>query len=165
MRKPYNGNSSSDVAEPISRSNVQKYYQRLDHREATATQTGLKASDATRKAHLLPQAARFAKSRRPPPSTPGRAWPAEDAVRRFSSRLTRSRQSGSDVSEAAGFFPAQAASADDARKRKIKIRQMLEMRAGYPWEETEPRLWQVLGTGVFFDPVVEFALGDTSAQP
>lgn len=56
------------------------------------------------------------------------------------------------------FFPAQAERVNDLRKREITIRQMLQMRAGYPWEETDPKLWQVLTTGKFFDPILNFAL-------
>ncbi len=45
------------------------------------------------------------------------------------------------------FFPELADQITDQRKDQITIRQMLQMRAGYPWEESTPELFQVLYTG------------------
>lgn len=40
--------------------------------------------------------------------------------------------------EMLGFFPELAGHVTDPRKRRIAIRQLLQMRGGYPWEEREP---------------------------
>jgi CubicO group peptidase (beta-lactamase class C family) len=45
------------------------------------------------------------------------------------------------------FFPELADQITDPRKEQITIRQMLQMRAGYPWEESTPELFEVLYTG------------------
>jgi CubicO group peptidase (beta-lactamase class C family) len=45
------------------------------------------------------------------------------------------------------FFPELADQISDPRKEQITIRQMLQMRAGYPWEESTPELFEVLYTG------------------
>ena len=42
------------------------------------------------------------------------------------------------------FFPELADQVKDPRKRQITIRQMLQMRAGYPSEETDPALNEAL---------------------
>ncbi len=45
------------------------------------------------------------------------------------------------------FFPELAAQITDPRKNEITIRQMLQMRAGYPWEESTPELFEMLYSG------------------
>ncbi len=56
------------------------------------------------------------------------------------------------------FFPEQAGRLEDDRKRRITIRQMLEMRGGYPWEETKSELWDLILTGSYLDGLVDVAL-------
>ena len=57
-----------------------------------------------------------------------------------------------------GFFLEVAGSITDARKEQITIRQMLQMRAGYPPEETDAALWQGLLSGVYPPLIEEFPL-------
>jgi CubicO group peptidase (beta-lactamase class C family) len=45
------------------------------------------------------------------------------------------------------FFPKLAGQITDPRKNQITIRQMLQMRAGYPWEESTAELFELLYTG------------------
>ena len=45
------------------------------------------------------------------------------------------------------FFPELAARVKDPRKEQITIRQMLQMRAGYPWEESTPELFNLMYSG------------------
>jgi len=45
------------------------------------------------------------------------------------------------------FFPELADQVKDPRKKEITIRQMLQMRAGYPWEESTPELFDLLFRG------------------
>jgi len=45
------------------------------------------------------------------------------------------------------FFPEVADQITDPRKEQITIGQMLQMRAGYPWEETNAALWEGLLSG------------------
>lgn len=45
------------------------------------------------------------------------------------------------------FFPELAGRIKDPRKEQITIRQMLQMRAGYPWEESSPELFDLLYRG------------------
>jgi CubicO group peptidase (beta-lactamase class C family) len=45
------------------------------------------------------------------------------------------------------FFPEFADQITDPRKMEITIRDLLQMRAGYPWEETDPDLWEKLMAG------------------
>ena len=56
------------------------------------------------------------------------------------------------------FFPEVIDSITDPRKEEVTIRQMLQMRAGYPWEETDPALWQGLLSGVYPPLIEEFPL-------
>jgi CubicO group peptidase (beta-lactamase class C family) len=55
-------------------------------------------------------------------------------------------------------FPEVAGQITDPRKEQITIRQMLQMRAGYPWEETHPDLWEGLLSGHYPRLVEEFPL-------
>jgi len=45
------------------------------------------------------------------------------------------------------FFPELVPQITDPRKTAITIREMLQMRAGYPWEESSPELLDLLYTG------------------
>lgn len=56
------------------------------------------------------------------------------------------------------FFPEVADQITDPRKNQITIRHMLQMRAGYPWEETDPALWEGLLSGHYLPLVEEFPL-------
>jgi len=56
------------------------------------------------------------------------------------------------------FFPEVAGQITDPRKEQITIRQMLQMRAGYPWEETHPVLWEGLLSGHYPPLIEEFPL-------
>ena len=47
------------------------------------------------------------------------------------------------------FFPDLAGEITDNRKEQITVRQMLQMRAGYPWEETDAALWDALWDGEY----------------
>jgi len=51
-------------------------------------------------------------------------------------------------------FPEIAGEISDPRKGEITIRQMLQMRAGYPWEETHADLWAGLLSG-YYVPLIE----------
>jgi CubicO group peptidase (beta-lactamase class C family) len=52
------------------------------------------------------------------------------------------------------FFPEVTSKITDPRKEQITIRNMLEMRAGYPREETDPALWDGLLSG-HYPPLIE----------
>ena len=52
------------------------------------------------------------------------------------------------------FFPEVANQITDPRKEEITIQQMLQMRAGYPWEETHAGLWAGLLSG-HYPPLIE----------
>jgi CubicO group peptidase (beta-lactamase class C family) len=56
------------------------------------------------------------------------------------------------------FFPEVADQITDPRKEQITIREMLQMRAGYPWEETDPALWDALWSGDYVHHIVDFPL-------
>ncbi len=56
------------------------------------------------------------------------------------------------------FFPDVADQITDPRKKQITIRQMLQMRAGYPWEETDPALWDALWSGEYLSDIVNIPL-------
>ena len=56
------------------------------------------------------------------------------------------------------FFPEVADQITDERKKSITIREMLQMRAGYPWEETDSTYWNALWTGKYIDKIVQFPL-------
>jgi CubicO group peptidase (beta-lactamase class C family) len=45
------------------------------------------------------------------------------------------------------FFPELANRVTDPRKKQITLRQMLQMRAGYPWEESTTELFKLLYSG------------------
>ena len=52
------------------------------------------------------------------------------------------------------FFPEVTDQITDPRKEQITIRHLLQMRAGYPWEETHPDLWAGLLSG-HYPPLIE----------
>jgi CubicO group peptidase (beta-lactamase class C family) len=52
------------------------------------------------------------------------------------------------------FFPDEADHITDPRKKEITIRQMLQMRAGFPSEESHPDLWDGLLSGHYL-PLIE----------
>jgi CubicO group peptidase (beta-lactamase class C family) len=56
------------------------------------------------------------------------------------------------------FFPEVAGKITDPRKEQVTIRNMLEMRAGYPNEETHPDLWAGLLSGRYPPLIEEFPL-------
>jgi CubicO group peptidase (beta-lactamase class C family) len=56
------------------------------------------------------------------------------------------------------FFPEVAGQITDPRKEQITIRDMLQMRAGFPWEETHPALWEGLLSGHYVPLIEEFPL-------
>lgn len=47
------------------------------------------------------------------------------------------------------YFPEQAARVRDPRKRAITVRHLLQMRAGYPWEESTRELFEMLYRGFY----------------
>lgn len=63
------------------------------------------------------------------------------------------------------YFPELAGRVKDPRKREITLRQLLQMRSGYPWEETDPALWAELMKGDTFKLLVDVPLvADPGAQ-
>jgi CubicO group peptidase (beta-lactamase class C family) len=59
------------------------------------------------------------------------------------------------------FFPEFAGQIDDQRKEQITIRDLLQMRSGYPWEETTPPYLDILffnGNWHWLPHVVDFPL-------
>jgi CubicO group peptidase (beta-lactamase class C family) len=56
------------------------------------------------------------------------------------------------------FFPELADRVADPRKNRITIRHMLQMRAGYPWEESTPELFKMLYSGFRPSLLVEVPL-------
>jgi CubicO group peptidase (beta-lactamase class C family) len=59
----------------------------------------------------------------------------------------------------AEFFPEFADQTSDPRKLEITIRQLLQMRSGYPWEErTSPYMEMILSTDNLLPYIVEFPL-------
>ncbi|MBN2163708.1 MAG: serine hydrolase [Pontiellaceae bacterium] len=56
------------------------------------------------------------------------------------------------------FFPELADQVKDPRRNEITIRQMLQMRAGYPWEESTEELFNLLMTGFHNDTLIRVPL-------
>jgi CubicO group peptidase (beta-lactamase class C family) len=56
------------------------------------------------------------------------------------------------------FFPEFVNQITDSRKIGITIRDMLQMRAGFPWEETDPALWEAFLAGDQLPLIVDFPL-------
>jgi CubicO group peptidase (beta-lactamase class C family) len=60
------------------------------------------------------------------------------------------------------FFPDITGQLTDLRKKQITIRNMLEMRAGYPWEEKNAAAWDALWSGEYLTKIAAIPL---SADP
>jgi CubicO group peptidase (beta-lactamase class C family) len=56
------------------------------------------------------------------------------------------------------YFPELQNQVKDTRKNEITIQQLLQMRAGYPWEESTPKLLDLLFTGFHNDTLVNVPL-------
>ncbi|MFN2123865.1 MAG: serine hydrolase domain-containing protein, partial [Candidatus Promineifilaceae bacterium] len=56
------------------------------------------------------------------------------------------------------FFPDFADQINDPRKRQITIQDMLQMRAGFPPEESDPDLWEAVWSSDYLHLVVDFPL-------
>ena len=56
------------------------------------------------------------------------------------------------------FFPEFVGQVDDPRKELITIRDMLQMRSGYPWEETDPALFEALLSADYLRLINSFPL-------
>jgi CubicO group peptidase (beta-lactamase class C family) len=56
------------------------------------------------------------------------------------------------------FFPEYTDEISDPRKAQITIRDMLQMRSGYPWEESDPALWEAHLPGDWPPLIVGFPL-------
>ena len=56
------------------------------------------------------------------------------------------------------FFPEYTDQIQDPRKGEITIRHLLQMRSGYPWEESHPDLWEGLLTNDYRDLMVHYPL-------
>lgn len=56
------------------------------------------------------------------------------------------------------FFPDYAGQISDPRKREITIRELLQMRAGFPPEESDPALWEAVWSGDYVHHLVDFPL-------
>lgn len=56
------------------------------------------------------------------------------------------------------FFPELADRIVDPRKREISIRHLLQMRSGYPWEETDRAYWDAFLYGDLVRLIVDFPL-------
>jgi CubicO group peptidase (beta-lactamase class C family) len=72
------------------------------------------------------------------------------------------------------YFPEYADQIDDPRKKQITIRHLLQMRSGYPWEESDRDLWDTFIKGDFLglmvhaplvnDPGTEFHYSNLSSH-
>ncbi len=51
------------------------------------------------------------------------------------------------------FFPETAEQITDERKKDITVRDMLQMRAGYPWEETDTTYWNAVWSGEYISKI------------
>jgi CubicO group peptidase (beta-lactamase class C family) len=56
------------------------------------------------------------------------------------------------------FFPKVADQIRDPRKKQITIRHLLQMRSGYPWEESDPALWEAMFTGDYSPLIGKFPI-------
>jgi CubicO group peptidase (beta-lactamase class C family) len=56
------------------------------------------------------------------------------------------------------FFPELADQITDHRKDEITIRHLLQMRSGYPWEETDSTYWNAMVYGEFAPLIARFPL-------
>ncbi len=56
------------------------------------------------------------------------------------------------------FFPEYAGQINDPRKSEITIRDLLQMRAGFPPEESDEALWEAIWSGEYVHLVLDFPL-------
>jgi len=56
------------------------------------------------------------------------------------------------------FFPEITDQITDPRKKEITIQKLLQMRSGYPWEETDPVYWEGLLSGYYVPLIQDFPL-------
>lgn len=56
------------------------------------------------------------------------------------------------------FFPDVTDQITDSRKKQITIRNMLEMRAGYPWEEKDAAAWDAMWSGEYISHIAGIPL-------
>jgi CubicO group peptidase (beta-lactamase class C family) len=56
------------------------------------------------------------------------------------------------------FFPEFAGKITDPRKKHITVQDMLQMRAGYPWEESDPTLWERFVQGNYLSLLMDVSL-------
>jgi CubicO group peptidase (beta-lactamase class C family) len=56
------------------------------------------------------------------------------------------------------YFPEYADQIEDPQKEQITIRHLLQMRSGYPWEESDRKLWETFIAGYFLDLMVDMTL-------
>jgi CubicO group peptidase (beta-lactamase class C family) len=56
------------------------------------------------------------------------------------------------------FFPEIADQITDPRKKQITIRNMLEMRAGYPSEEKDAAAWEAMWSGEYLTKIASIPL-------
>ena len=56
------------------------------------------------------------------------------------------------------FFPDIADQITDPRKKQITIQNMLEMRAGYPWEEENAAAWEAMWSGEYLSQIAKIPL-------
>jgi CubicO group peptidase (beta-lactamase class C family) len=56
------------------------------------------------------------------------------------------------------FFPDVTGEITDPRKKQITIRNMLEMRAGYPWEEKDAAAWEAMWSGEYLSKIAAIPL-------
>ena len=56
------------------------------------------------------------------------------------------------------FFPEFAGQITDPRKEQVTIRDMLQMRSGYPAEESDESLWEAVWSGDYLHLMVDFPL-------
>lgn len=56
------------------------------------------------------------------------------------------------------FFPEYVDEIQDSRKEQITVEQLLQMRGGYPWEESADEYYQMLLTGWFLEPMIDLPL-------
>lgn len=62
------------------------------------------------------------------------------------------------------FFPDFAGQIVDPRKNQITIRDMLQMRSGYPAEESDPALWEAVWSGDYLHLVADAPLSNDPGQ-
>ncbi len=56
------------------------------------------------------------------------------------------------------YFPEITDKINDQRKMEITIKEMLQMRAGFPWEETDSTYWSALWSGRYLNKIVDIPL-------